>query len=79
MRLFPAVEEITGDALVSVNGAGDTFLGVLLAALSASRNKKIENVLDIAQAASVLTLKSRESVSPEIATLQRRITKVEYS
>ena len=70
MRLFPPVETVSSDEIVSVNGVGDTFLGVLIAGLTREKPKNIVNLVDIAQRGSVMTLKSKEAVSPEISTLQ---------
>ncbi len=66
MRLFPGVEAVAD--VVSVNGVGDTFLGVLVAGLS--RGGKIEELVDVAQRAAVMTLRSSEAVSPELARLE---------
>ena len=67
MRLFPAVEEISEKDIVSVNGAGDTFLGVLVALMARSKDKRpVSDFVDVAQSAAVLTLKSTESVSPRV-------------
>ena len=71
MRLFPPVEKVSSDTIVSVNGVGDTFLGVLIAGLTREQPKSIVDLVDIAQRGSVMTLKSKESVSPEISTLRR--------
>lgn len=70
MRLFPPVEVVSSEKIVSVNGVGDTFLGVLIAGLTKEKPKNIVDLIDIAQRGSVMTLKSKESVSPEISTLQ---------
>ena len=70
MRLFPPVETVSSDEIVSVNGVGDTFLGVLIAGLTKEKPKNIVDLVDIAQRGSVMTLKSKEAVSPEISTLQ---------
>jgi pseudouridine-5'-phosphate glycosidase/pseudouridine kinase len=71
MRLFPGVEDVKGEDVVSVNGVGDTFAGTLVAGLAARRGKKgVEQLIDIAQRAAVLTLKSTEAVSPELGTLR---------
>ena len=70
MRLFPPVETVSSDDIVSVNGVGDTFLGVLIAGLTKEKPKNIVDLVDIAQTGSVMTLKSKEAVSPEISTLQ---------
>ncbi|KAI1823968.1 Indigoidine synthase A like protein-domain-containing protein [Xylaria intraflava] len=58
MRMFPAVEQVTD--VVSVNGIGDTFLGTLIAGLA--QGGKIQNLIDVAQKAAVLTLRSPESL-----------------
>ncbi len=65
-RFFPRVEEV--DRVVSVNGVGDTFLGVLLAGLA--NGKKVEELIDVGQKGAVMTLKSPESVSPELYRLK---------
>ena len=68
MRLFPA-EKVPQEDIVSVNGVGDTLLGVLLASLA--RNKgHIEDYLTLAQKAAVLTLKSKEGISPRIKDME---------
>ena len=71
MRLFTAVEEVKAEDVVSVNGVGDTFAGTLIAGL-AKRGKRarVEDFVDLAQRAAVLTLKSSESVSPGLGTLR---------
>lgn len=76
MRLFPAVEEVEGEHVVSVNGVGDTFVGTIVAGLAAQKRDdgtaagRVEDFIDIAQRAAVLTLKSKESVSPGLGTLR---------
>ncbi|PKS06646.1 hypothetical protein jhhlp_007396 [Lomentospora prolificans] len=69
MRLFPAAEEVQD--IVSVNGVGDTFLGVLVAGLA--KGGKTENLIDVAQKAAILTLKSREAVSPDLGWLEGKL------
>ena len=54
--------------MVSVNGVGDTFLGALVAGLA--MGGRVENLVDVAQRAAVLTLKSRESVAIEVEGLR---------
>jgi pseudouridine-5'-phosphate glycosidase/pseudouridine kinase len=66
MRRFPAVEIVKD--IVSVNGAGDTFLGVLVAGL-ATGLKLDENLINIAQRGAVMTLRSKEAVSPNLGEL----------
>lgn len=69
MRLFSAAEQVPEDEIQSVNGVGDTFLGVLIAGLARKTPKELANLIDVAQRGSVLTLKSKEAVSPKISTL----------
>ncbi|KXX77919.1 Pseudouridine-5'-phosphate glycosidase [Madurella mycetomatis] len=66
MRLFPAVERV--EDVVSVNGIGDTFTGVLVTGLA--MGGRVERLVDVAQRAAVLTLKSREGVSEEVRGLK---------
>lgn len=65
MRAFPAAEAVR-DA-VSVNGVGDTFLGALVAGLAKGGN--VDGLVDVAQRAAVMTLRSRESVSADLGLL----------
>jgi pseudouridine-5'-phosphate glycosidase/pseudouridine kinase len=71
MRLFPPAEIVEEKDIMSVNGVGDTFLGALISAL-ASGEKRVDEIVDFAQEAAVQTLKSRESVNPEIRQLRVR-------
>jgi pseudouridylate synthase / pseudouridine kinase len=66
MRIFPAVEQVMD--VVSVNGIGDTFLGTLVAGLA--QGGKIENLVNVAQKAAVLTLRSPLSVSERLGLLE---------
>lgn len=70
MRLFPPAELVQQEDIVSVNGVGDTLLGVLMAGivrdLKADRVPRLEELLPVAQKAAVLTLRSSEAVSPAI-------------
>ena len=70
MRLFRAAEQVPEDEIRSVNGVGDTFLGVLIAGLVRKNPKELVDLIDIAQRGSVMTLKCNEAVSPKISTLQ---------
>jgi len=71
MRLFPCVEEVSADDVVSVNGVGDTFAGTMVGALAKrGRSARVEDFVDLAQRAAVLTLKSKESVGPGLGTLR---------
>ncbi|PVH69417.1 hypothetical protein DL98DRAFT_578370 [Cadophora sp. DSE1049] len=70
MRLFPAIEVV--EDVVSVNGVGDTFLGVLVAGL-AKGLKLDETLINIAQKGAVMTLRSKESVSPQLGDLKEEL------
>jgi len=73
MRLFPAAEEVPEEEVVSVSGCGDTFLGALVAGLVADKRKggaaRIEDVVMFAQRAACLTLRSKETVAPELKSM----------
>ncbi|KAF3480326.1 pseudouridine-metabolizing bifunctional protein [Arthroderma uncinatum] len=72
MRLFPPEETFSDADVVSVNGAGDTLLGVVVAALGRGgrgREVRVEDVIPIAQRASAMTMRSKHAVSPEISQL----------
>lgn len=73
MRLFPPAEIVPTDQVISVNGAGDTFLGVIMAGLAQRNPRPLADLVQIAQQASVMTLKSRASVSPSITTLRAKV------
>jgi pseudouridine-5'-phosphate glycosidase/pseudouridine kinase len=66
MRLLPAVAVV--EDVVSVNGVGDTFLGVLIAGLAKGLELD-EELIDIAQRGAVMTLLSKESVSSQLGEL----------
>ncbi|ETI28077.1 hypothetical protein G647_00526 [Cladophialophora carrionii CBS 160.54] len=74
MRLFPPFMEVAQDHIVSVNGVGDTMLGVVIAGLA--RGRTLEEVLPIAQEAAVLTLKSPEAVSPQVRDIQDKLDRL---
>lgn len=69
MRMFPPVEQVTD--VVSVNGIGDTFLGTLVAGLA--QGGKIQHLINVAQKAAVLTLRSPQSVSEELGSLEEEL------
>ncbi|KAI4117355.1 MAG: hypothetical protein LQ345_002393 [Seirophora villosa] len=71
MRMFPPAEQVPARDVVSVNGIGDTFLGVIVAGLTKESPKILIDLIHVAQKGSVMTLKSNESVSPEINKLQK--------
>ncbi|TVY19815.1 Pseudouridine-metabolizing bifunctional protein [Lachnellula arida] len=76
MRLFPAAEKV--EDVVSVNGVGDTFLGVVIAGLA--RGMKLEErLINIAQRGAVMTLRSKEAVSPDLGVLSRELEDREES
>jgi pseudouridylate synthase / pseudouridine kinase len=73
MRLFPPAELVKQEDVVSVNGVGDTLLGVLVAAMSAKgAEARVEDVLVVAQEAAVMSLKSDRSVSEEVRSILAR-------
>lgn len=74
LRLFPAVEVV--ENVASVNGVGDTFLGVLVAGLARGLALD-EKLIDIAQRGAVMTLKSKEAVSPKLGDLIGQMDGVE--
>ena len=76
MRLYPPVENVPAEDILSVNGVGDTFLGVLIAAKIRFKDRPISDLVDIAQQAAVLTLKSEESVGP---TVRRILDSISYA
>ena len=73
MRLFPPVEKVPNHDIISVNGIGDTFLGVLVAGLARDEPKDMAELIEVAQKASVFTLKSAEAVNPAISTLEKAL------
>lgn len=74
MRLYPAVEVV--EDVVSVNGVGDTFLGVLVAGLSKHLDLN-EDLINIAQRGAVMTLRSQEAVSPRLGELTHELKGLE--
>jgi pseudouridine-5'-phosphate glycosidase/pseudouridine kinase len=71
VRLFPPEVVLSPEDIVSVNGIGDTFCGVLAVGLAAGN--KVQNIIDFAQRAASLSLRSSESVSPELKTLKGEV------
>ncbi|KAI1345097.1 Indigoidine synthase A like protein-domain-containing protein [Xylariaceae sp. FL0016] len=69
MRLFPPVEYV--EDVVSVNGVGDTFLGTLIAGLA--QGGRVDRLVDVAQKAAVLTLRSPQSVGENLGTLESEL------
>jgi len=71
MRLFPPAATLSPEDVVSVNGAGDTLLGVAVAGLAkGSEAARIEDVLPVAQEASRRSLMSAGGVSQELVGLR---------
>ena len=70
MRLFPSIQNVPKGEIVSVNGVGDTFLGVIIAGLAKESPRQLAELVNVAQQASILTLKSSEAVSPGIEALK---------
>jgi len=70
IRMFPPAELVPAKEIVSVNGVGDTFLGIVMAGLAKEKPKVLDDLVMIAQKGSCMTLRSMESVSPEISSLQ---------
>ena len=69
MRLFPSASVVPESEIVSVNGIGDTMLGVIMAGLV--KHMTLEQVLPVAQEAAVLSLRSKEAVSPDVSKIAR--------
>lgn len=70
MRLYPPAEVVADSDIVSVNGAGDTFVGTLVAGLAKSQQIDFDRLIDVAQKASVMTLQSGETVHPGLGQLR---------
>ncbi|RLL99246.1 hypothetical protein CFD26_103301 [Aspergillus turcosus] len=72
MRLFPSAGILADGEIVSVNGAGDTLLGAVVAGLAKGRGKgkTVEEVIPLAQEASLRTLKSPGGVGRDLVALR---------
>lgn len=71
MRLFPPAAKLNPEDVVSVNGAGDTLLGVTVAGLVKKGDAaRVEDMISVAQEASRLTLTSAGGVSQELVSLR---------
>lgn len=70
MRLFSPDTIMNVKDIVSVNAAGDTLLGVLVAGLAKDPSVRIEDIIPIAQEASRKTLASAGGVSKDLVQLQ---------
>ena len=69
MRMFPVEQDVPAEDVVSVNGIGDTMLGVIMSSLA--HEPSLERAISRAQYAAMLSLKSPEAVSPKIQELGR--------
>ncbi|KAL8697097.1 MAG: hypothetical protein Q9201_007313 [Fulgogasparrea decipioides] len=70
MRLLPPAEKVPATEVVSVNGAGDTFLGIIIASLAKANPQPLVDLIQIAQQGSRMTLRSKETVSTDIKMLK---------
>lgn len=73
MRLWPPPDPVAAADVASVNGAGDTFLGVLVAGLA--QGGRVQDLVDVAQRAAALTLRSREAVSEDLGRLRDEVAR----
>jgi pseudouridine-5'-phosphate glycosidase/pseudouridine kinase len=71
VRLFEPGEVLAPEEVVSVNGIGDTFLGALSVGLV--KGGRVQDVVGLAQRAAGLSLRSKESVSPELRGLRGEV------
>jgi pseudouridine-5'-phosphate glycosidase/pseudouridine kinase len=74
VRLFPPERVLAPEEVVSVNGIGDTFCGAL--AVGLVQKARVQHVVDFAQRAAGLSLKSRESVSGELRGLRGEVERI---
>lgn len=74
MRHFDAMPVESGE-VKSVNGAGDTFLGVIVGGLACGA-KLDDRLITLAQVAAVMTLKSELAVSDSLKSLQTSLEKL---
>ena len=73
VRQFRPKRSIATGDIVNVNGAGDTFLGVLLAGLSSRAIQPLPELIDLAMKGAWFTLQSREAVSPAVRSLASEV------
>lgn len=67
MRLFTPEEILGAGEVVSVNGIGDTFIGAVVAGMTGGM--RVEDCINTAQRAARLSLRSKDSVSSDVAQL----------
>jgi pseudouridine-5'-phosphate glycosidase/pseudouridine kinase len=70
MRIFSPATILGAQDIVSVNAAGDTLLGVVVAGLAKGEAARIEDIIPIAQEASRKTLASAGGVSKDLVELR---------
>ena len=71
MRLFPPAAHVDENEIIGVNGIGDTMLGTVMAGLV--KGRELHEIIPIAQEAAVLSLKSKEAVSPKVQSLRTKL------
>lgn len=71
MRLFRPEEVLGEGEVVSVNGVGDTFTGVVVSGLA--RGMAVEEVVPVAQRAAGWSLKSERAVSEEVVRVREML------
>ncbi|CEJ59460.1 Putative IdgA domain protein [Penicillium brasilianum] len=77
MRLFSPTDILIPEEVVSVNGAGDTLLGVMVAGLAKSATPpRVEDILPVAQEASRRTLMSAGGVSKDLVGLRAKLESI---
>ena len=70
MQLIAPEKILPPEEIVSVNGAGDSFLGALIAQLATRKDSNFVDAITFAQRASMCTLQSEHSVGEDIRNLQ---------
>lgn len=68
VRLFSPERVLAPEEVVSVNGIGDTFCGAV--AVGIAKGRRVQDIVGFAQKAAGLSLRCRESVSPELEGLR---------
>jgi pseudouridine-5'-phosphate glycosidase/pseudouridine kinase len=70
VREFPPAETVPQREVISVNGAGDTFMGVMIAGLTLDESKVTDDLVMIAQKGACMSIRSKGSVSSEVSILK---------
>ncbi|KJX98026.1 IdgA domain protein [Zymoseptoria brevis] len=77
MRLFPPAARVPAEEVVSVNGVGDTFAGVIVAGLAKAkkegREARVEDLVGVAQRAAIVTLKSEGGVGKDVSRMMEEL------